>query len=302
LTSGSSQSIPANTSAGLLLGLIGVVIFGGTLPMMRIAVTELDVMFLTAGRAVVAGMAGMALLVLARARAPERGQLVTLAIIALTLVGGFPFFATLAMNYAPASHGGVVLGIMPLATAAAAVVLVGERPSAGFWVCAVAGAGIVVAASLRSVSEGFAIGDLSLLGAIISASVGYVLSGKLARTMPGWAVISWALIFSLPISVPLAWWSFPQSPAMVSLPSWGAFAYLAIMSQFVGFFAWNKGLALGGIARVGQMQLLQTFVTLGLAAWLIGETIDGETLGFAVAVVAIVGLGLRMRVSRSGED
>jgi len=301
VTSEPSNPKSASASAGLLLGLVGVVIFGGTLPMMRIAVSELDVMFLTAGRAVIAGLAGIALLVLARARAPARSELLTLAVIALTLVGGFPFFATLAMNYAPASHGGVVLGIMPLATAAAAVVLVGERPSVGFWICAVAGAGVVVAASLRGVNEGFAFGDLSLLGAIISASVGYVLSGKLSRTMAGWAVISWALIFSLPLSVPLAWWSFPQNPAAVTLPSWGAFAYLAIMSQFIGFFAWNKGLALGGIARVGQMQLLQTFVTLGLAAWLIGEVIDAETIGFAIAVVAIVGLGLRMRVRETGE-
>ena len=279
-----------------MLGLIGVVIFGGTLPMMRIAVTELDVMFVTTGRAVAAGMAGLALLVMTRARRPARSDFATLAVIALTLVAGFPFFATLAMVYAPASHGGVVLGIMPLATAAAAVVLVGERPSAGFWVCAVAGAAVVIAASLRGVSEGFAIGDLALLGAIVSASIGYVLSGKLARTMPGWAVISWALILSLPVAGPLAWWSFPQNPGAVSLTSWSAFAYLAFLSQFVGFFAWNKGLALGGIARVGQMQLLQTFVTLGLAAWLIGEVIDGETIGFAVAVVIIVGLGLRMRV------
>ncbi|VAW11756.1 Permease of the drug/metabolite transporter (DMT) superfamily [hydrothermal vent metagenome] len=291
-----SHPVPANASAGLVLGLIGVIIFGGTLPMMRIAVTELDVMFVTAGRAVAAGMAGMALLALARARLPARSDLATLAIIALTLVAGFPFFATLAMTYAPASHGGVVLGIMPLATAAAAVVLVGERPSVGFWVCAVVGAGVVLTASLRGVSEGFVLGDLALLGAIVSASIGYVLSGKLARTMPGWAVISWALIFSLPIAGPLAWWSFPDDPGAVTLTSWSAFAYLAIMSQFVGFFAWNKGLALGGIARVGQMQLLQTFVTLGLAAWLIGEVIDIETIGFAIAVVAIVGLGLRMRV------
>jgi len=296
LTSEPSPPKSVSASAGLLLGLIGVVIFGGTLPMMRIAVTEIDVMFLTAGRAVAAGLAGMALLVLSGTRTPTRSELATLGVIALTLVAGFPFFASLAMVYAPASHGGVVLGIMPLATAAAAVVLVGERPSAGFWICAFAGSGVVLAASLRGASEGFAIGDLSLLGAIISASIGYVLSGKLSRAMPGWAVISWALIFSLPLSVPLAWWSFPDNPGAVSLSSWSAFAYLAIMSQFVGFFAWNKGLALGGIARVGQMQLLQTFVTLGLAAWLIGEVIDIETIGFAVAVVAIVGLGLRMRV------
>ena len=297
------QTIPETsqlhrTRLGLAFGLIGVIIFGGTLPMMRIAVGELDVAFITAGRAAAAGFAAIALLAVTRSRWPTREERFPLILIAITLVAGFPFFATLAMVYAPASHGGVVLGIMPLSTAAISVALAGERPSPGFWLCALAGSAIVLVASLRESSEGLTLGDLSLLGAIISASTGYVLSGKMARNMPGWAVISWALVFSLPISVPLTLWTWPQAPELVSLPVWAAFAYLALMSQFVGFFAWNKGLAMGGIARVGQMQLLQTFVTLALAAWLIGETIDAETVGFAVAVVAIVGLGLRMRVQR----
>jgi drug/metabolite transporter (DMT)-like permease len=279
---------------GLLLGALGVTVFGATLPATRLAAPELGFGFLTAGRAAGAGLIALAVLAALRRPLPDRATFGLLMLVSLCLVWGFPLFSAYAMTQTSSAHGGVVLAILPLATALAGALLNGERPSARFWAFAVLGAALVFAFTLRGAGgsgAGLGPGDLALLASVASAATGYALSARVGRNMKGWETISWAVVLSLPISLPAAFILAPPEPAAVSAASWTAFAYVTIMSQYVGFFAWNAGLALGGVARVSQIQLLQTFVTLGVAALLLSEPIDAQTLSFALAVVAVVALG-----------
>ena len=283
---------------GLLLGFVGVVIFGATLPMTRIAVPFLDPVFLTAGRAAVAGLLAVAVLAVLRRPLPPPQALLRIALASLLLVGGFPVFSGFAMQTVPASHGAVVIGIMPLATAMLGALLLRERPSPAFWAAAVVGAIIIVVFSLRDGGGRIQAGDLLLVGAIASASLGYVISADLSRTMPGWEVISWAVVVALPLSLPVAWLTAPGDAAAVPGMAWAAFAYLGVMSQYVGFFAWNAGLAMGGVSRVSQVQLLQTFVTFAIAALIAGESVDIWTWLAAAAVCVVVLVGRRTQVRR----
>jgi len=286
-------------AAGLWLGFLGVAIFAATLPFTRLAVGELDAGFLTAGRAAGAGILAAIVLVVARRPLPSRSEFWKLLLISACVVGSFPAFTALAMTSVDASHGGVVLGVLPLATAAAGALLGKERPSLAFWFAATAGAAVVTAFALFWGNGGLETGDLLLAAAIVSAAVGYTYSGQLARTMPGWLVISWALVLALPTSIPLAvlWW--PTEVGSLQPQTWFAFAYVTIMSQYIGFFAWNAGLARGGVARVSQVQLLQSFLTLAVAAILNSERVDPGTWATAIIVVLIVLAGRRLRVRRS---
>jgi drug/metabolite transporter (DMT)-like permease len=284
-----------------VLGLFGVVIFGLTLPATRVAVAEFSPWFVTAGRALVA--AGLATLTLlwARPQPPGRRDLPRLAFFSLCSIIGFPLLMTIAMQYAPASHGAVVLAVLPLLTAMAGVVVAGERPSLGFWACGVAGTGAVfVYALLAGAGSSDVHGaDLLLAGAALSAAMAYALGGEMATRVGGWEVISWGLVFSSPVMLvlfllfagPINWGASPEA--------WTGFLYVSAFSQFLGFFAWNRSLAMGGIARISQMQLLQPFVALAAAALLLGEAIGVLEIGFAVLVVALVALGWQMRVVRS---
>lgn len=280
--------------AGYLLGFLGVVIFGGTLPMTRIAVTVFDPWFLTFGRAALAGLVAVPVLLIRRPLLPSKSGPALLA-ISLTLVIAFPAFAGLALLTVPAAHGGVVLAILPVATAVTAVLFAGERPTALFWCLSITGAALVAIFSLRHGGGGLEAGDILLGLAAISAAIGYALSGRLARAVPGWAVICWALVLALPLTIPAS--AFLWQPEYLVAPAiaWGAFLYLGLFSMMLGFFAWNAALALGGIAHVGQMQLLQVFVTLVLAALLLGEKISGEELLFAALVAGVVALTGRTR-------
>ncbi|QCI66692.1 DMT family transporter [Phreatobacter stygius] len=281
---------------GLLLGFIGVVIFGATLPMTRIAVGHLDPWFVTFGRAALAGLVAVILLAAGRKTVPPRSEWPGYGLAALMLITGFPAFIALAMLTVPSVHGGIVLGILPLATAIASALITGERPSTGFWLAGVAGAALVLAFTLRQAGGlHLEIGDLFLLAAVAASAIGYTVSAVLTRSRPGWEVVSWMLALSLPVTLPAAWLTSPADLAIVPRQAWWAFIYLALFSQFIGFFFWNAGLAMGGIARVSQVQLLQTFVTLAVAALLIGEKVGPETLGFAAAVALVVLIGSRMR-------
>lgn len=282
---------------GLLLGLIGVIIFAATLPMTRLAVGDLGPWFLTAGRAAVAGCVAALVLAALRRPAPAPATLAKLALASLCVVGGFPGFSGLAMQSVPAAHGAVVIGVLPLATAAASALLHGERPSLAFWICGIAGAALIVVFALRQGAGGLSFGDLLLFGAVASAAVGYTVSADLTRSMPGWEVISWAVVLALPVTVPVALWLWPAHPEAVRGASWGAFAYISLMSMYAGFFFWNAGLAMGGVARVSQVQLLQTFFSIGIAALLNGEPIGPESLLFAVGVAVTVFIGRRFRTS-----
>ncbi len=283
-------------TAGLALGTLGVVIFGGTLPATRVALQVFSPWFVTFGRAAVASLAAALLLACLRRRFP-RDDAGALFLAGLLLVFGFPVFSSIAMQTVPAAHGGVVLGILPLATSIFAALIGGERPSALFWICGIAGAALVVLFAMRDGGMSLSTGDLWLFVAALAASFGYVVSGKLSRKMPGWEVICWALILTTPISIPAAALSFHATYLAADPHAALAFLYLGFGSMFLGFFAWNVGLGMGGIARVSQVQLMQAFVTLTISAFLLGEKVTGETVVFALAVMTIVALGRRARVS-----
>jgi drug/metabolite transporter (DMT)-like permease len=286
-------------SLGLLLGFVGVCVFAGTLPFTRIAVEHLSPGFITTGRAATSGLIAAALLIALRRPLPDRSTIWKIALASLALVGGFPIFTALAMQSVPAGHGGVVLGILPLATALLSTLIAGERPGPAFWIAAVVGAALVVGFTVRAGGGGLGSGDLFLFGAVAASSLGYVISAQLARGgLRGWEVISWLLVVALPVTLPFSLWLMPAEPGQVPAWSWIGFAYVSLMSQYLGFFAWNAGLALGGIARVSQVQLLQTFITLVIAAMLNRESIAPLTWVVAVAVVALVLAARRSAIHR----
>jgi drug/metabolite transporter (DMT)-like permease len=281
----------ARETLGLLLGLLAVVVFGGTLPFTRLAVEGLDPWFVTAARAALAGILAGAVLLVTRRRRPDATTLKRLVIVSVCLVAAFPGFTALAMQRVGAAHGGVMLGLLPLATALFGAWLAGERPGRRFWTAAVAGAAVVVAFALREGAGGLQLGDVLLAAAVLGAGFGYALSGQLTRALKGWEVISWALVIALPVAFPLMILLAPRNASVVPHASWTGLAYVTLLSQYVGFFAWNAGLALGGIALVSQVQLLQPFVTLFIAAALNAERVDTLTWGAAAVVVALVVAG-----------
>ncbi|MCI0506204.1 MAG: DMT family transporter [Gammaproteobacteria bacterium] len=286
----------SNESKGMLLGVLGVVAFGLTLPATRYVVPHLDPVFIGLGRAVLAAVFAALLLLITRQPLPDKFQFYKLLVIASGVVVGFPVLSAWAMQTAPSSHGGVVLGILPLATAVAGVLISNERPSAGFWLSGAAGCAVVVLYSLRGGAGSFQPGDLALLGAVASAAVGYAVGGQLSREIGGWQVICWALVISLPFIALPAWIQAPENGLNIPVNIWMAFLYLALVSQLFGFFLWNKGLALGGIARVSQAQLVQPFVTIIASAILVNEAIDATTILFALMVVGWVAIGKRMPI------
>jgi drug/metabolite transporter (DMT)-like permease len=284
---------------GLLLGFVGMAIFGGTLPATRIAVSAIDPLALTAMRTVIAGLCSLALLIVLRRPLPPRRLWLQLAIAMLCVSILFPFLMALAVQTVDASHGGVVLGVLPIATALVAVLITHERPRPLFWVASIAGAALVIAFALRQGGGALSTGDVLLFAAVAVSAVGYAFSGRLTAEMPGWEVISWILVMALPISLPAAALTMPADLTHIALKPWLAVLYVAVFSQWVGFFAWNAGMALGGIARVSQVQLLQPFVTFALAACFNGETITLQILLFAAAVVATVAISTRTRGKRA---
>ena len=284
---------------GLLLGCIGMALFAGTLPATRLAVSGLDPLFLTVARAALAGSAGLIVLRVTRRRLPPRSLWLEMLGAATCTVLGFPLFAALAMMTVPAAHGGVVLGILPLATAAAAAIFAHERPSRGFWLASAAGAVIVLTfVYRRNGGNALSVGDLFLLGTVATGAVGYTLSGRLTALMPGWEVISWQVVIFLPLAVLATFVLWPADIANVSMSSWAGLAYVGLVSQYTAFFVFNAAMAIGGIARVGQVMLLQPFVIVALALPVNGEPINLETIIFAAAVVATVLAGQRTRVMR----
>ena len=284
---------------GLVLGVFAVVLFGATLPFTRVAVMEIDPWFVTTGRAALAGSVAGAVLLVLRRPLPPRELLLPLAVIAVTLTFGFSALMALAMQTASSAHGGVVIGVLPLATGVAGAFVAGERPSAAFWFWGAIGAALVVAFTLQGTTGRMSAADGLLLLAVASAAIGYAISGRLARTMPGWEVISWAVTMALPVNLVAALVLLPEEPGAISPAAWGSFAYLGLVSQYLGFFAWNAAMAMGGVSRVSQTQLLQPFVTLAIAAVLLGETVDAVTVGFACAVIVVVALGRRAPVARA---
>jgi drug/metabolite transporter (DMT)-like permease len=291
----------SDEARGMLLGLIGVAIFSLTLPFTRLAVRELDPLFLTLGRALGAAVLAALWLRARRVALPKRAALWPLSIVALGCVLGFPLLSSIAMRSVPASHGAVLGGVLPLATALYAALRGDERPSTGFWLVALLGTGLVLAFALGQGGGALQGADLLMFGAIAAAAAGYAEGGRLARTLGGQETICWALVLAaVPAAVLLLALRGDQLVHLGSAgpASWLAFGYVTVFSMFIGFFFWYRGLALGGVARVGQVQLLQPFLSLAGAAVLLDETLTVANVGFALAVIATVALGRRMQVRR----
>src|SRR3981189_3186502 len=280
---------------GLLLGFIGMAIFGGTLPATRLAVSGFDPVALTALRTAIAGLCALVLLLVLRRPLPPRGLWFQLMIAMLCVSILFPLLMAPAVQTVNASHGGVVMGILPIATALVAVAITHERPKPLFWIASAAGASLVIAFALRQGGGTLSAGDLLLFAAVAVAAIGYAYSGRLTAGMPGWEGISWVLVIALPVSLPAAVLAMPTDPTHIALKPWLGLLYVAIFSQWVGFFAWNAGLAMGGIARVSQIQLLQPFVIFALAAFFQDETITLQILRFATPDVGRVAISTRTR-------
>jgi drug/metabolite transporter (DMT)-like permease len=271
-------------------GMAGMLIFSASLPATRMAVAALDPWFVTAGRALIAGLLASGALLMLRAPLPSRSDWRDLVLTALGVVVGFPLFSALALRFVPSSHALPFIGLLPLATAGFAALIGQDRPRPLFWLFAVLGSALVAGHAWISGGLTFEGADLLMLAAIVTCGMGYAVGGKLARRLGSLAVISWALVLSLPVSavVTIALW--PADITVVPASAWTGFAYVSVFSMFVGFLFWYRGLALGGAARVGQLQLLQSFAGLGLAALLLGERVGWSTwavaAGVALSVVA----------------
>jgi len=281
---------------GLLTGFAGATIFALTLPATRHAIVYLDPVFVGLGRSVIAALVAGMLLLMFSAPIPTKSQLAQLMIVALGVVIGFPLFSALAMKTLTAVHGGVVAGVLPMMTAIAGVLLTREKPSMGFWLTGVAGCLVVIRFAYPEGFQQVLAGDVYLVLAIISAAFGYALGGRLATELGGWQVICWALVLAFPLVLIPSGIHLPSDMPSIPITAWLCFIYLALGSQLLGFVFWYKGLALGGIVRVSQIQLLQPFITFAAAALLLGEQLNGRTLVFALLVVAVVALSRRMPV------
>lgn len=275
----------------LVLGALAVTAFSLTLPLTRAASAYLDPVFVAFARAAVAGIAAVALLVRERAPLPSARQLQQLVVIAAGVVFGFPIAAGWAMGRVAASHGGIVVGILPLVTAYVGSRIAPERIGARFWIASAVGSAAVITFAIRSGGGALSAADLALLVATLAAAVGYAFSGRLARELGGARVIAWALVLALPISVPVSAVYLRTGIPSAPLGIWASFAYLALVSQLGAFFLWNHALAVGGIARVSQTQLLQPFLTVLAASVLLGERLPPSTLVFALIVVGSVAMG-----------
>lgn len=274
------------SNAGWINGFIGVVIFSGSLPATRLAVMEFDPVFLTMLRAAIAAVVGVLMLWLLKEKRPARHQWVPLVIVALGVVIGFPLLTALALQYVTSAHSIVFIGLLPLATAVFGVLRGGERPRPVFWVFSLLGSALVMGYAVAQGLSSAPLGDLLMLLAVLVCGLGYAEGAKLSRNLGGWQVICWALVVALPVALPLSLILAPPSFSSISLPTWLSLGYVSLFSMLIGFVFWYRGLAQGGIAAVGQLQLLQPFFGLALAAGLLHEHVS---LGMLLVTVAVIG-------------
>lgn len=287
---------------GMWLGLLGVCCFAVTLPMTRLAAgtsaaPQLSPWFVTFARAVIAAVLSAVFLLATRSRWPAPAERMPLLLATLGNALGFPILLGWALRHVPSGHAAVFTALLPLATAALAAWVLHQRARWGFWACAVLGAVLVLGFSLwRAQQQGGGFGlewaDALLLGAVLSASMGYVFGAKVTPTLGAERVICWVCLIALPVSLPGALLTWPQHS--VPTTSWLGLAYVGTVSMWAGFFAWYRGLAWGGTLRVSQLQLLQPFVSMLAAVPLLGEPLEVVTIGFALAVVATVLVGKRL--------
>ncbi len=275
-------------TVGWINGFLGMLTFSASLPATKIAMTGFDPLFLTTARASIAGLLAMIMLLLFREKWPERAMIKSFAIVSLGVVVGFPLLTALALRHVTSAHSIVFLGLLPLATASFAVLRGGERPRPAFWIFSCLGSALVVGFAFLQGITAAPLGDLLMLAAIIVCGLGYAEGAKLSRVLGGWQVISWALVMSLPLMLGLALFMLPHSFDGITRGAWMGFAYVSLFSMFIGFVFWYRGLALGGTAAVGQLQLVQPFFALMLASVLLGEDVSPLMIGVTLAVVACV--------------
>ncbi len=276
------------TTDGWGSGLLGVIIFSGSLPATRVAVGDFSPLFLTSARAVIAALLAAAFLIVLRQLTPGRRDLGSLAVVALGVVVGFPLLTALALLHITSAHSIVFVGLLPLATAIFGVLRGGERPKPMFWLFSGLGAATVAGFALFNSGAGSLMGDLLMVAAILLCGLGYAEGAALSRRLGGWQVISWALLLALPMMAALALITMPGSWSAIGIPAWLGLAYVSIFSMLVGFVFWYRGLALGGIARVGQLQLLQPFFGLVLAGLLLHEPVAWTMIAATGLVVLCV--------------
>lgn len=288
---------------GLWWGFLGVVAFSFTVPFTRVAVDGLPPLFVGSARAVVAALLAAAALATTRQRLPRGSQWARLAVVAAGVVVGFPLLTSYALQTASASHGAVVVALLPAATAVAVVLRTDERPAGSFWAFATVGAAAAVLFAAIQGSGALALrwSDLLLFGAVVAAAAGYAEGGLLARELGSWQTVSWALVLAAPLMLVLTVRSVADLVPVGTPAQWAAFAYLGVVSMFLGFFAWYRGLAIGPMAHVSQVQLVQPVLTITWAALLLGEPLTWQTVAGGLAVVLCAGLAVRTRLGRSGD-
>lgn len=276
------------TTKGWINGFIGMLIFSGSLPATRLAVESFNPVFLTAARACIAGTLGLALLLAVREKRPTQKELFPLLIVAAGVVVGFPLLTAFALRYITSADSLVFIGLLPITTAIFGRVRGGEHPSRAFWFFAVAGSTIVVIYALTRGDSLSIAGSLLMLAAIVVCGLGYAEGAKLSRRLGGWQVISWALVLSLPLMLILLVTYLPTVPKSVKPSAWGGLAYVSLFSMLIGFVFWYRGLAQGGIAAIGQLQLLQPFFGFFISATLLHEVIGWPMVMVTIAAVFCV--------------
>lgn len=280
---------------------LGVLAFSFTVIFTRVAVETMSPLFIGSARAVVAAVLAAIALRVTRQAFPTRQQTARLLVVGAGVVLGFPLLTSYALQTAPASHGAMVIALLPAATAVMAVVRGHEHPAPAFWAAALAGVvAAVVFASVQGGSVGtLHVADLLLFGAVVAAAVGYAEGGLLARELGAWQTISWALVVSAPFMAVLMVVALVQGVPSGTAGHWAAFAYLAVVSMFLGFFAWYRGLAIGPMAQVSQVQLLQPVLSIAWAVLLLREQATWATAVGALAVIACAATAVRSRSGRA---
>lgn len=292
-----SKHLSRPETVGFIYGFLGVLCFSFTLPATRVAVAELNPNIIGLGRAMVAAVLAATLLFVTGQPKPARQHLPGLVWVVAGVIIGFPVLSAWALRQLPASHSAILIGILPLATAIIGALRTGERPSGLFWLAAILGSTVVVGFALIQGGGSLHWADLLLIAAVLAGAVGYAEGGRLARDLGGWQVISWALLLSAPILIIPLGVAIRQHGLVASPAAWLGFGYVSLFSMFLGFFAWYHGLALGGVARVSQIQLLQPFLTILAAALFLGETITPLLISAALIVCGVVALGKRAPIA-----
>lgn len=277
-----------NPVSGWINGLLGVIIFSGSLPATRVAVLDMDPFFLTFLRASVAGVLALMLIYGFREKRPQASQIIPLMIVSLGVIIGFPLLTAMALQHVTSAHSIVFLGLLPLSTAIFGVLRGGERPRMAFWIFSVLGSLLVMGFALSQSVAISLTGDVLMLAAVVVCGLGYAEGAKLTRVLGGWQVISWALILSLPFMLIALLITMPVTFTGIGISAWVALGYVSLFSMLIGFIFWYKGLAVGGIAAVGQLQLLQPFFGLGLSATLLHEAVSPLMVFITFGVILCV--------------